>query len=61
MLHDLRGDVLDQIENFLVVYNQLQGLTFKPLGRYGASHALELIRAGEAEFRRAATNARYGS
>lgn len=54
MLHDLRAEVLDQIERFFVVYNQLQGRTFKPLGRYGASRALKLIRTGEAEFRRAA-------
>jgi len=54
MLRDLRPDVLDRIDSFFVVYNQLQGRTFKPLGRYGASRALKLIRAGEAEFRRTA-------
>jgi len=51
-IRDLRPELLDQIETFFVVYNELQGRTFKPLGRYGASHALKLIRAGEAEFKR---------
>lgn len=33
MLHDLDLHPLDEMERFFVVYNQLQGRTFKPLGR----------------------------
>jgi inorganic pyrophosphatase len=45
-LSDLKNDFVDQLEQFFVVYNQVQGREFKPLGRHGKARAQKLLDAG---------------
>ncbi|HVE59583.1 MAG TPA: inorganic diphosphatase [Pyrinomonadaceae bacterium] len=42
-INDLNETLVDQIEHFFVSYNQIKGKEFKPLGRFGARKAKELV------------------
>jgi len=48
----LEPNLVRNITNFFVVYNELQGRQFKFLRSAGPEHATSLIRAGMAEFRK---------
>ena len=45
-LASLGESLLDEIEHFFVSYNVIKGKVFKPLGRFGPSHALKLVEEG---------------
>lgn len=45
-LNDLDGTLTDEIEHFFVSYNDAKGKKFKPLGRFGARKAREIVEAG---------------
>ncbi|MDT7688620.1 MAG: inorganic pyrophosphatase [Acidobacteriota bacterium] len=51
-LESLGPDLLEEIEHFFVSYNQIKGKEFKPLGRFGAGRALQLVEEGMKRFRR---------
>lgn len=42
-LDELSSTVLDEIEHFFVSYNEVEGRTFKPIARRGASEAEKLL------------------
>ena len=42
-INDLNEALVDQIEHFFVSYNEAKGKQFKPLGRFGARKAKNLI------------------
>ena len=41
---DLSKKLVDQIEHFFISYNAAKGKEFKPLGRFGAKRAVEIVR-----------------
>ena len=43
-LSDLNKILVDEIEHFFVSYNEAKGKTFRPLKRFGAKGAFELVR-----------------
>jgi inorganic pyrophosphatase len=45
-LHDLRPELLDEIEAFFAHYNQLAGKEFQPVNRCGPDEARELVNIG---------------
>ena len=45
-LHDLRPELLDEIEAFFAHYNQLAGKEFQPVNRCGPNEARELVNVG---------------
>jgi inorganic pyrophosphatase len=45
-LSDLRAGLMDEIKEFFVQYNKLEGKHFEPLGDCAADKALRLIKAG---------------
>jgi inorganic pyrophosphatase len=45
-LSDLKDNFVEQLEQFFVVYNQVQGREFKPLGRHGRDRAEKRVREG---------------
>lgn len=46
------GDILlSEIEHFFISYNTIKGKQFKPLGRFGADRAEQLINEGSKRFR----------
>jgi inorganic pyrophosphatase len=45
-LADISSVLLDEIEHFFISYNQINGKTFKPLGRFGPVKAARLIEEG---------------
>ena len=47
---DLATNVLQEIENFFIVYNQQKGGRFRPLGRRGPETASRVLRAGQQRF-----------
>jgi len=51
-LRDVAANVLEEIESFFVVYNDLKGGRFRPLARRGPAAARTLLRAGEQRYRR---------
>jgi inorganic pyrophosphatase len=51
-LSDLDEKVVDEIEQFFVAYNKIEGRKFKPLGRYGPKRALKLVKEGMTMFRK---------
>jgi inorganic pyrophosphatase len=51
-LESLGPDLLEEIEHFFVSYNRIKGKEFKPLGRFGPAHALQLVEEGMKRFRR---------
>jgi inorganic pyrophosphatase len=57
-LDDLNETLLREIEHFFVSYNEIKGKRFKPLGRYGAERAAELVEQGVERFRRTRRNAK---
>lgn len=42
-INDLNETLVDQIEHFFISYNQIKGKEFKPLGRFGARKAKDLV------------------
>jgi inorganic pyrophosphatase len=46
-LRDIAGNVLNEVEQFFVVYNAHKGGRFRPLARRGAAVAAKLVRRGE--------------
>jgi inorganic pyrophosphatase len=51
-LASLGENLLDEIEHFFISYNSVKGKEFKPLGRFGPSHALKLVEQGMKTFRK---------
>jgi inorganic pyrophosphatase len=49
-LKSLGENLLEEIEHFFVSYNDIKGKEFKPLGRFGAAHALRLVEEGRKAF-----------
>lgn len=47
---ELGSHFLDEIESSFIAYNEMQDRKFKPLGRHNASRAMNLVRAGSAQF-----------
>lgn len=45
-ISDLNETLIDQIEHFFISYNEAKGKQFKPLGRFGARKAKQLIERG---------------
>ena len=43
-IKDLPRDIIDQLENFFINYNELEGKKFKPLKRLNAQQAFKLIK-----------------
>jgi inorganic pyrophosphatase len=52
-LHDLRPELLDEIEAFFAQYNQLAGKEFQPVNRGGPDQARELVKIGMGRFSQA--------
>jgi inorganic pyrophosphatase len=50
-LDGLGDQLLSEIENFFISYNQMHGKQFIPLGRHGAGRAQKLVIEGEKRFR----------
>jgi inorganic pyrophosphatase len=50
-LSDLDVKIVDEIEQFFVSYNKMEGGKFKPLGRHGPKRALKLVKVGMNKFR----------
>jgi len=42
-INDLNETLVDQIEHFFISYNQIKGKEFKPLGRFGARKAKDVV------------------
>ena len=51
-LSDLDPKIVDEIEDFFISYNKIQGRKFKPIGRHGPKRALKLVKKGISSFRR---------
>ena len=51
-LDELGASCLDQIEHFFVAYNEVQGRTFEPIGRFGPDDAEKCLDAAIAVFRK---------
>jgi inorganic pyrophosphatase len=51
-LSDLDPKIVDEIEDFFISYNKIQGSKFKPIGRHGPKRALKLVKKGISSFRR---------
>jgi inorganic pyrophosphatase len=49
-MQELNADLTEGIEQFFISYNLRQGRKFEVRGRFGASHAMKSIRAGEAAY-----------
>jgi len=49
---DVRPSLLDQLEQFFVSYNKLEGRQFTPTGRGGSARAVELIQQAMKAFRK---------
>ncbi len=45
-IKDMDQHLLDEVEHFFISYDEMEGKTFKPIGRYGPRRAIELIEAG---------------
>ena len=45
-INDLNEILVDQIEHFFISYNEAKGKKFKPLGRFGARKAKNLVEEG---------------
>lgn len=45
-INDLNKTLVDQIEHFFVSYNEAKGKVFKPLGRFAAEKAKNLVERG---------------
>lgn len=45
-LNDLIKTLVEQIEHFFVSYNEAKGKKFKPLGRFGARRAMQVVKDG---------------
>ncbi len=52
MLSDLNSKLVNEIEHFFVSYNSAKGKKFNPLGRFGPTHARELVKRGQRKMRR---------
>jgi inorganic pyrophosphatase len=50
-LGQLSAHLLDEIEHFFISYNEMKGVEFKPLGRFGPKRAEALIEEGIRRFR----------
>ncbi len=46
-LSQLGKDILNEIEDFFISYNEIHGKKFKPLGIKGPKQALKLVQAGQ--------------
>jgi len=49
-LEDLRSERLEEIEDFFMAYNHLEGRHFQPLGRHGPAMAEQLLADGIRQF-----------
>jgi len=45
-LNDLNKTLVEQIEHFFISYNEAKGKKFKPLGRFGARKAAQVVKDG---------------
>lgn len=45
-LEQMNPNLINEIEQFFISYNQMSGKVFKPVGRAGKERALELVREG---------------
>jgi inorganic pyrophosphatase len=50
-LGQLSEHLVDEIEHFFISYNEMKGVKFKPLGRYGPKRAERLVEEGVRRFR----------
>jgi len=50
-LGQLSEHLLDEIEHFCISYNEIKGVKFKPLGRFGPKRAERVIEEGARRFR----------
>src|SRR5215210_5774775 len=50
-LGSLNPDLVEEIEHFFISYNQVKGKEFKPLGRFGARRAAQVLEEGIKLFR----------
>ena len=50
-LGQLSEHLVDEIEHFFISYNEMKGVEFKPLGRFGPKRAESLIEEGVRRFR----------
>jgi inorganic pyrophosphatase len=50
-LGQLSEHLLDEIEHFCISYNEIKGVEFKPLGRFGSQRAERLVEEGMRRFR----------
>ena len=46
VIRDISADVLSDIEQFFVRYNEARGVRFEPKGRHGAARAMTLLKRG---------------
>ena len=51
-LEDLRPHLVDEINEFFILYNRLRGRKFKPLALTGPDKSRELIKSGMAAFKK---------
>ena len=51
-INDLNETLVAQIEHFFVSYNEIKGKRFKPLGRFAARKAKDLVEEGAALYNR---------
>jgi inorganic pyrophosphatase len=58
---DLDQKIVDEIEQFFVSYNKMEGHKFKPMGRYGPKRALKLLKEGINKSRKAKNKKRKRS
>jgi inorganic pyrophosphatase len=54
-LADLGEEIVTEIEQFFISYNEMHGKRFKPLGRHGAARAHKRVKKGENRFRKKST------
>jgi inorganic pyrophosphatase len=54
-LADLGEEIVAEIEQFFISYNEMHGKRFRPLGRHGAAKAHKLVKKGETRFRKKGT------
>jgi inorganic pyrophosphatase len=45
-INDLNATYIDEIEHFFISYNDARGKTFRPIGRFAAARAKQLVASG---------------
>jgi inorganic pyrophosphatase len=51
-LNQLSDQIVDEIEQFFISYNQMRGKKFEPLGRFGPKRARSLVDRGRKAFKK---------